>query len=161
MWIEAQRKEERLMLTSFAHVDQPSQHPGVVRAELVAKSIQNAVNNFDAARSSASMLLAAIVAACLVVANQVVDTWTEGHLLAAWIVLWLVAFAALGLMANPARRATAALRIGYKRLALARRQAAQDRELWNLALTDSRVMADISRAMNAEAGEQVTSARFY
>ena len=41
------------------------------------------------------MLLAAIVAAFLVVANQVVDTWTEGHLLAAWIVLWMVAFAAL------------------------------------------------------------------
>ena len=36
------------MLTSFAHVEQPSQHPGVVRAELVAKSIQNAVHNFDA-----------------------------------------------------------------------------------------------------------------
>jgi hypothetical protein len=90
-----------------------------------------------------------------------VDTWTEGHLLAAWIVLWLVAFAAIGLMANPARRATASLRIGYKRWAVARRQAAQDRELWNLALTDSRVMADISRAMNAEAGEQVKSARFF
>ena len=149
------------MLTSFAHVEQPSQHPGVVRAELVAKSIQNAVHNFDATRSSASMLLAAIVAACLVVANQVVETWTEGHLLVAWIVLWLVAFAALGLMAVPAGRATAALRVGFKRWAIARRQAAQDRELWNLALTDSRVMADISRAMSSEAVEQLNAARYY
>jgi hypothetical protein len=30
-------------------------------------------------------LLSAVVAALLVVANQVVDTWTEGHLLMAWI----------------------------------------------------------------------------
>jgi hypothetical protein len=149
------------MLTSFAHVDQPSQHPGVVRAELVANSVRNAVRNFDATRSGASMLLAAIVAAFLVVANQVVETWTEGHLLVAWIVLWLVAFAALGLLAVPAKRTTAALRIGFRRWAAARRQAAQDRELWNLALTDSRVMADISRAMSTEAVEQLKAARYF
>ncbi len=139
-------------MTSFAHVDQPSQHPGVVRAEIVAQNVRDAVRNFDATRSGASMLLAAIVSAFLVVANQVVETWTEGHLLVAWIVLWLVAFAALGLLATPARRAMAALRVGLKHWSAARRQAAQDRELWNLALTDSRVMADISRAMNADAG---------
>src|SRR5512140_3307775 len=98
-------------MTSFAHVDQPSQHPGVVRAERVAKSIQHAVYNFDATRSGASMLLAAIVSAFLVVANQVVETWTEGHLLVAWIVLWLVAFAAMGLLASPAKRAAAAMRV--------------------------------------------------
>jgi hypothetical protein len=161
MWFEAEWKEEKIMLTSFAHVDQPSQHPGVVRAELVAASFQNAVRNFDATRSGASMLLAAIVSAFLVVANQVVETWTEGHLLAAWIVLWLVAFAALGLLASPAKRTAAALRVGLKRWAVARRQAAQDRELWNLALTDSRVMADISRAMSTEAVDQLKTARYF
>ena len=148
-------------MTSFAHVDQPSQHPGVARAELVATSIRNAVQNFDATRSGASMLLAAIVSAFLVVANQVVETWTEGHLLVAWIVLWLVAFASLGLLAAPAKRASAALRIGYRRWNAARRQAEQDRELWNLALTDSRVMADISRAMTVDAVQQVKAARYY
>lgn len=148
-------------MTSFAHVDQPSQHPGVARAERVAKTLRDAVRNFDATRSSASMLLAAIVSAFLVVANEVVETWTEGHLLVAWIVLWLVAFAALGLLARPAKLAVAALRVGLQRWALARRQAAQDRELWNLALTDSRVMADISRAMNREAGDQVRAPQYY
>jgi hypothetical protein len=148
-------------MTSFAHVDQPSQHPGVVRAELVAKTMGDALRNFDATRSGASMLLAAIVSAFLVVANEVVETWTEGHLLAAWIVLWLVAFAALGLLARPAKQVVVALRAGLQRWALARRQAAQDRELWNLALTDSRVMADISRAMNMEAGEQARMPRYY
>jgi len=148
-------------MTSFAHVNHPSQHPGVVRAERVAKNVRHAVRHFDATRSGASMLLAAIVAAFLVVANEVVETWTEGHLLAAWIVLWLVAFAALGLMARPAKHASAALRISLKRWAEARRQAAQDQELWNLALTDSRVMADISRAMSMDAAQQVRAARYY
>jgi len=148
-------------MTSFAHVDQPSQHPGVVRAERVAKSIRHAVNNFDATRSGASMLLAAIVSAFLVVANEVVETWTEGHLLVAWIVLWLVAFAAMGLLARPAKRAAAGMRIGLQRWSVARRQAAQDRELWNLALTDSRVMADISRAMAMDADQPVKAARYY
>ena len=52
-----------------------------------------------------------MVSALLVVANQVIDTWTEGHLLAAWMVLWLVAFAALALLTAPARRAGVALRV--------------------------------------------------
>ena len=37
----------------------------------------------------------------MVVANQVIDTWSEGHLLAAWMVLWVVAFAALALLTLP------------------------------------------------------------
>ena len=148
-------------MTSFAHVNYPSQHPGVVRAERLAQSVQHAVHHFDATRSGASMLLAAIVSAFLVVANQVVETWTEGHLLAAWIILWMVAFAALGLMARPAKRAAAALRTGYRHWAAARRQAAQDRELWDLALTDSRVMADISRAMTMDASRQLKGSTYF
>jgi hypothetical protein len=106
---------------------------------------------YDGTRAGASLLLAAIVAALVVVANQVVDTWTEGHLLAAWIVMWAVAFAALALLAAPAKRAAAVLRAGYQRWSAQRRAAAADEQLWNLALTDARVMADISRAMSADA----------
>ncbi|HXD41220.1 MAG TPA: hypothetical protein VN649_11695 [Ramlibacter sp.] len=45
----------------------------------------------------------------------------------------------------PARRATAALRDVLKRWNTARKEAAEDRQTWKLALTDARVMADISR----------------
>src|SRR6266481_3703654 len=138
-------------MTAFAHVNHPAEHPGVIRAERLAKSIGNAARGFDGARAGASLLLAAIVAALMVVANQVIDSWTEGHLLAAWIGMWAVAFAALALLAAPASRAAAALRAGAKRWSAARRQAAQDEQLWSLALTDARVMADISRAMSAQA----------
>jgi hypothetical protein len=141
------KKGEETM-TSFVHVDHPTEHPGIVRAERVADSVKNLASHFDGGRATASLLLAAIVAALLVVANEVVETWTEGHLLAAWVVMWTVAFAALALLATPAKRAGAALRAGLKRWAAARERAAEDQKLWDVALTDARVMADISRAMN-------------
>jgi hypothetical protein len=138
-------------MASFVHIDHPVEHPGVIRAERVISNIRSAASRFDATRAGASLLLAAIVAALVVVANQVIETWTEGHLLAAWIVMWAVAFAAIALFAAPARRAAGALRAGTRRWAAARRQAAADQKFWDVALTDARVMADISRAMSADA----------
>ena len=65
-------------------------------------------------RGAATLLLSAVVAALLVVANQIVDTWTEGHLLMAWIVMWTIAFAALALLASPARNAGSVLRTAMR-----------------------------------------------
>jgi len=142
-------------MTAYARVDHPTEHPGVLRAERLAASVKNAASHFDGTRAGATLLLAAIVAALMVVANQVIDTWTEGHLLVAWIVMWAVAFAALALLATPAKRAVAALRTGMRSWAAARKQASEDEKLWNVALTDARVMADISRAMSADAVRDV------
>ena len=138
-------------MTSFVHVDQPTDHPGVVRAERAASLIAAAVCGIGRSYSSATLLLAAMVSALLVVANQVIDTWTEGHLLAAWIVMWTVAFAALALLAVPAGRAAAGLRTAWSRSNAARKQAAEDQKLWEVALTDARLMADIGRAMASDA----------
>ena len=139
-------------MTSFVHLDYSTEHPGVVRAERAAHSLKRLAAR---AGNGASLLLAAVVSALLVVANQVVDTWTEGHLLAAWIVLWLIAFAALALLAMPARRTVRNVGQGLRAWRVARRQAAADRRLWDVALTDARVMADISRAMSADAVRDV------
>jgi hypothetical protein len=136
-------------------VNHPTEHPGVIRAERLAEVVATAARNFNGARAGASMLLAAIVAALVVVANQVIDTWTDGHLLAAWIVMWAVAFGALALLASPARRAARKLGAGYRHWSAARKQAAQDEKLWAIALTDARVMADISRAMSAGASRDI------
>src|SRR5438105_14180941 len=142
-------------MTAFAHVNHPTQHPGVIRAQRLARSVKNTVGRFDGTRAGASLLLAAIVAALMVVANQVIDTWTEGHLLVAWIVLWVVAFAALALLATPARRAAATLRTALTAWNERRIRAAQDEQYWQAALTDARLMADISRAMSAAAIEDI------
>lgn len=143
------------MTTSFATVHHPAQHPGVERAVRFAGELKSIGRAFNAARASASLLLAAIVSALLVVANQVVDTWTEGHLLAAWVVLWTVAFAALALLAGPARRATKALRAGYLDWRARAIQRRHDEQFWEAALKDARIMADISRAMSASAMRDV------
>ncbi len=37
----------------------------------------------------------------------------------------------------------------------ARQQAAQDQKMWEIALTDARVMADLSRAMTSDAQRDV------
>jgi hypothetical protein len=142
-------------MTSFVHVAQPTEHPGVARAERAADSIKQAAHAVMSPRGAASLLLAAIVSALLVVANQVIDTWTEGHLMVGWIALWTVAFAALALAAGPVRSAVNQLRTTTRRWTATRRARAQDEALWQVALTDARVMADISRAMSQDAGRDV------
>ncbi|WP_332814286.1 hypothetical protein [Ramlibacter sp.] len=134
-------------MTRFAPIDYPVQHAGVARMERAAQSLKQAAKDFDRSRSAATLLLATLVSSLLVVANQVVETWTEGHLLAAWIVLWTVAFAAIALLATPARSVGRVLGARWEKIAATRRQARADREYWEAALLDPRVMADISRAM--------------
>lgn len=134
-------------MTSFAHVDYPTEHLGVVRAENAAAALKSAAAQFDGARGAATLLLAAVVSALVVVANQVIDTWGDGHLLAAWMVLWLVAFAALALFATPARTAGVVIRRAVKSWAQSRRRAADDQRTWQVAMRDPRIMAELNHAM--------------
>jgi hypothetical protein len=142
-------------MARFIQAEFPTEHAGVARFARAAAAIRDTIRGFDGARGAATLLLAALVSALLVVANQVVDTWTEGHLLAAWIVMWLVGFAALALFAAPARSWAVSLRATFVSWKQARREAIEDERLWNVALTDARVMADLSRAMSRDAARDV------
>ncbi|KQR42816.1 hypothetical protein [Acidovorax sp. Leaf160] len=146
-------------MTSFVQIDYRTEHPGVERAENAVATVKNAFSHFNGARAGASLLLAAVVASLLVVANQVIDTWGEGHLLAAWMVLWMVAFVALALLAGPARGVVASLRTQYGNWAEALRRQEEDERTWNAALRDARIMADLSRAMNGMAVDNIR--RYY
>lgn len=138
-------------MTSFVHTEFPTSHPGVDRFELVYAATQATVKKFDSGRGLAALLLAATVSAVLVVANQVIEAWSDGHLLMGWIALWAVAFAALALLATPARRFARSLRPGLVAWSAARKAQADDRKLWKLACQDARVMSDISAAMARQA----------
>lgn len=138
-------------MSRFIQVDQPKTHAGLDRVQNGFAALGDTVRSFNGARGAATLMLAAIVSALLVVANEVVDTWTEGHLMAAWIALWAIGFAALALFSEPIGQATASLRHGLKAWGAARKEAAEDEKLWQLALTDARVMADLSRTMAADA----------
>ena len=57
----------------------------------------------------------------------------------------------LALVGEPVARLAGRARVAYGAWAERRRQAEQDRQMWEVALRDARVMADLSRAMSAEA----------
>ena len=82
--------------------------------------------DFDGARGLAALLLAAIVAALVVVADQLSRHLDDGGLLAAWLVMWAVVFAALALFAGTARRSPSP-RMAPAREACAQRRAAAAR----------------------------------
>ena len=101
----------------------------------------------DGSRTLAGMLLAAVMTALLVVADQVIDTWSDGHLLAGWVALWTVAFAALALLAPPLRQVAAFLAGGFVgRFADMRKQRDEDR-MWEMASHDPRVLEEIRAAV--------------
>jgi peptidoglycan/LPS O-acetylase OafA/YrhL len=87
-----------------------------------------------------------------VVANQLIETVTEGHLFAAWIGLWAVGFALMALLAAPASRFVADLRRRLAKRRAARLAEEQDRRYWQAAIDDPRLMADIRAAMGNVGG---------
>eukprot|EP01036_Dinobryon_divergens_P053252 gene53252-71197_t len=56
-------------MTSFVHVDQPTVHPGVRRAEVLFGQIQAARAGANGARPLIALLIVAIAAAVLVVTD--------------------------------------------------------------------------------------------
>jgi hypothetical protein len=117
------------------------------------------VRRFDGARGLAAMLLAAAVAALVVLADQLIDTWADGHLFLGWVALWVVIFAGSALLAGTARRMArstlAALDSWSRSLAEARAEA----RLWELAKQDPRLKAELiqARARAAAAAEPVVT----
>ncbi|RYY48163.1 MAG: hypothetical protein EOO24_67615 [Comamonadaceae bacterium] len=62
--------------------------------------------------------------------------------------------AVLAFIGAPLRRAAAPLTTRVAAWGAARQQRADDDKLWAVAMSDARVMADLSRAMSADAGRQ-------
>jgi hypothetical protein len=134
-------------MTRFVHVNFPAEHPGVVRAEAIAASVGNIRRNFDGTKGLATMLLAALVAALVVVADQMIDTWADGHLFAAWVALWSVAFVALALFGASARDAAAKVAAGYQAWTLRLQQSRDEALYWESAQRDPRIMAELDAAI--------------
>jgi hypothetical protein len=99
------------------------------------------------------MLLAAAMAALLVVADQVISTWSDGHLLAGWVALWTVAFAALAFLASPLRRISGVGAVAYMQWRVKARARREDEKMWEFARHDPRVMAEISMAKSRTVSE--------
>ncbi len=118
-----------------------SAHPKTGDAAVpVAKS------SAEDSRALAGMLLAAAMAALLVVADQVISTWTDGHLLAGWVALWSVAFAMLAFMASPLRRIAGFAAQAFAQWRVEARARRDEERMWEFARQDPRVMAELRMA---------------
>lgn len=148
-------------MTSFVQPNFPTSHPGVDRMESAFNAANQLRRSFDSTRGLAAMLLAAVVAAMLVVADQVISTWADGDLLVAWIMLWAVAFAALALFAGTARklavRTVTSLDAWSQRVA----QKRADERMWAMAQSDPRVMADLQSALTRSESANADGVPFY
>jgi pheromone shutdown protein TraB len=115
-------------------------------AQTSAQPVVSSAMTSDDSRPLAGMLLAAAMAALLVAADQVIDSWVDGHLLAAWVALWTVTFAALALLATPLRKVSNTGAGWVSAYLKARKERRQEEDMWELARHDSRVMAEIRMA---------------
>lgn len=130
-------------MSSFIHVESANQHAGVDRAASVLTRIGGLRRIFNSASGLAALLLAAIVASMLVVADRIMSVNDEGGLLMAWVVLWGVAFVGLALFSGSARRlaihALHSLRDGAERRARER----EDAEMLASARHDGRMLSEL------------------
>jgi hypothetical protein len=146
-------KKERNTMTHFVQPSFPTHHEGIERVGVAIDTATTAYRKFDGARGLATFLLAAVVSGLLFAANQLIDTWADGHLLAAWIALWAIAFAALALAAGPIRRAVVSVKefdgsAMYAAWSARRKMRIHDEKMWDYARQDARLMADIMRAID-------------
>ena len=96
-------------------------------------------------------VIAGAAALVLILANWFESSEAQGlPMLTAWAVLWAMAFASITLFSTPVRRAVRMARSGYRAWDHSRQQAAADERIWNAALQDARLMADLARAMDRQ-----------
>jgi hypothetical protein len=148
-------------MTSFVHIDYPTQHAGADRVMNAIDAAQGLKSKFSGARALASLLLSAMVAAVMVVAYQVMQSMADGHLLLMWMGLWAAAFAALALLAAPARSLAKSLKHSLDQWSFEKAQARSDERLWAMAKQDARVMSDLQCAISKaqDAGIAAPAAR--
>ena len=135
------------IMTGFVHLNYSNEHPGVQRAAAIADAAGRFRRSFDSTKGLAAMLLAAGVAALMVVADQLVSVWADGYLLASWVTLWAIAFAALALMAPTAHRLASSLSAALKQRVIRMANERTDAQYWASAKSDPRVMAELQAAI--------------
>lgn len=104
----------------------------------------------DGSRGLAAMLLAAAVAALVVVADQLIDTWADGHLFLGWVALWVVIFAGSALLAGTARRMARNTLNVLDSWSRSMAEARAEARLWELAKQDPRLKAELIQARARE-----------
>jgi len=135
------------MTTRFVHVDQPTEHAGVARAEAVVSQLRTARGRLNGARGLAAGLLAAVVGAILVVVDHIASNLENGEMLAMWAVISALFFVALALAVNAARPLGSRFASAWKEAAERRANARADAQFMAYAAFDPRVMHELQAAI--------------
>jgi len=134
-------------MVSFVHPEFPRVHGGADRLANTMERLQTVLSRLASPAGMVTVLLAGGMAAVIVVAEQIVSAWADGHLLAAWIAMWVVVF---GLLAASADAIRAWPQQWQARLHARRRAAAAraaDERTWAAAAADPRLMAELDSAL--------------
>ena len=127
------------------------------------KGVDGIQRRNDSTRGLSVMLLAAVVAAMVVVADRLISTWADGQLFLAWVFLWVVVFAGMALFADTARSLARRAVVSLDGWSQALAEARAETRLWEMARMDHRLMNELMAAraraadVETEAPEQTTS----
>jgi hypothetical protein len=141
-------------MTTFVNNNPITNHTGANRVEAAIAGAGQIKRGFSGTRGLATLLLSAVVAAVMVVANQVMDSVAEGHLLVMWMALWISAFIALALFAAPARGLAQRVKTGLDTWSAGIAERRADDRLMAAAQADPRVMQDLQAAMSRVEADQ-------
>ena len=133
-------------MSNFINPGYSTEHRGVTRLENAVQAAGQLGAQFKRAKGLLALLLAGGVSAVIVVADQIVTSWTEGHLMIAWVALWIMVFAALALFAEASRGGTARLIAGWEARSRIWAERADEERIWSVAQSDPRLMADLQGA---------------
>lgn len=132
----------------------PSAQPGIPADMFPGTTPASRDSRDPSSRALAAMLLAAIVSALVLAADALIDSYVDGHLLLAWSALWAVGFAAMALLAEPARLGAQRLLASASQWRARRDQRDADQSLLAAAHHDPRIMAELQSAMDRAHAER-------
>lgn len=134
-------------MARFVQPHLATSHSGTFSGRLAAPKREVSV---ESSRTLAAMLMAAVMAALMVVADQLIDTWVDGHLMLAWVLMWSVAFAALALLAVPMRHVASHAAHAMNSWWVDYQRARDEEAMWEYAKRDPRVMAELQAARSRQ-----------
>ena len=124
-------------MTTFVNLSYTINHPGVVRFERAYTSAKAVIQRLQQESTYAAALLMFGALSLIASIYDIVDASPEGQELGAWVILWTAVLVGL---------------VGFgkycKRQFVAWLKAEREACMWDSALTDYRVMADIRCAQN-------------
>ncbi|MGV3727828.1 hypothetical protein [Hydrogenophaga sp.] len=119
------------------------------------KGVDGIQRRTESARGLTAMLLAAVVAAMVVVADRLISTWADGQLFLAWVFLWVVVFAGMALFADTARSLARRAVVSLDGWSQALAEARAETRMWEMARMDHRLMNELMAARTqAEAADE-------